>query len=124
MILESRKAIKALDKKEGIKIMSLMKAAYCAVGAECTIRYLGESVDKDKYLKTVKSIWRDEIENLGEREFVTAELLKWKSDIQVAIGDEEMCSKLLKKYIRNYGFLFTKNIVGEEWAIMGSTFLD
>lgn len=63
MILESRKAIKALDKKEGIKIMSSMKAAYCAVGAECTIRYLGESVDKDKYLKTVKSIWRDEIEN-------------------------------------------------------------
>lgn len=50
--------------------------------------------------------------------------MKWKSDIQVAIGEEEMCSKLLKKYIRNFGFLFTKNIVGEEWAIMGSTFLD
>lgn len=126
LILESLRAIEVLDKKEGIKITSSMKEAYCAVAVECTIKYLGESADKqNEYLEAVKRIWRDEIENLGESELVTSELLKWKNDIEMAIGDEEICSKLLKMSSTPKNSLrLVKNFLGEELAIMGPSFLE
>ena len=58
-----------MDQSEGVEIRDSLKAAYCAVAVECTVKYLLGSPDKHwEYFEVVKRVWRGKIGNLEKSE--------------------------------------------------------
>ncbi|KAJ0095969.1 hypothetical protein Patl1_16096 [Pistacia atlantica] len=124
-ILDTLKTIEDLDKKEGIKTTASMKAAYCAVAVECTVKYLGGFVDKHgKYSEALERIWTSKIGKLLGSELLTEDLLKTKDELEAAIGDDHVRRKLLKMNTRNDALQSVRAYLAEAWAIMGPAFLD
>ncbi|XP_044492487.1 uncharacterized protein LOC123216170 isoform X2 [Mangifera indica] len=124
-ILDTIKTIEDLDRKEGIKTTTSMKAAYRAVAVECTVKYLGGSLDKHgKYSEALERIWRSKFRKLLGSELLTEELLKTKDELASAIGDDNIRRKLLKMNTRNDALQSVRAYLAEAWAIMGPTFLE
>ncbi|CAN0903638.1 hypothetical protein LINGRAHAP2_LOCUS22672, partial [Linum grandiflorum] len=92
-ILESLEVIEQLDRDSGgIPISQTMKAAYCAVALECTVK-------GGIQLEFVERIWRGRVQNLeslGRSELVTDELRKFKGDIEATLSDVNACMRLFK----------------------------
>lgn len=60
-ILDFLELIEELNHQDGIEASEVMKAAYCAVAVECTVKFLnseGTGGDKGKYFDAVRRIWK------------------------------------------------------------------
>ncbi|XP_044489362.1 uncharacterized protein LOC123213822 [Mangifera indica] len=124
-ILDTLQTIQDMDSKEGIKTTTSMKAAYRAVALECTVKYLGGSLDKhNKYSQALDRIWSSKIENLLGCELLTEDLSKTKDELEAAIGDDHLRRKLLKMNTRNDALQSLRVYLAEAWAVMGPTFLE
>ncbi|GAV81097.1 Myb_DNA-binding domain-containing protein, partial [Cephalotus follicularis] len=127
-ILETLETIEELDRQEKIPITNSMKAAYCAVAVECTVKYLIVSPGwKGKYFDAVKRIWSGKIaimEESNETELVSDELLKWREEIEAALWDVKMSKKLLGRNTRNDAMERIRVYLGEAFALSGPTFLE
>ncbi|GAV58619.1 Myb_DNA-binding domain-containing protein, partial [Cephalotus follicularis] len=126
-ILEMLEIIEELDRQEKIRITGSMKAAYCAVAVECTVKYMIVNKDrKGKYLDAVNMIWRGRVASMvesNESELVSDGLLKWREEIEAAIWDVKMSKKLLEKNTRNDALKKVRVYLGEALAISGPPFL-
>lgn len=123
--LEIFEMIEQLDKTEGLAMMESMKAAYCAVAVECTVKYLvGGGVQR--YSDAVRRIWRGkvtELERSGKSELVSRELKAWKDEVEDALCDKNVRKRLANMNTRNEALKLVTAYLGEAWAVLGPPFL-
>jgi len=112
-----------MDQSEGVEIRDSLKAAYCAVVVECTVKYLLGSPDKHwEYFEAVKRVWRDRIGNLeksGKSELVTDELIRWREDLEEAIWEANTAKRLMKLNTRTEALRALRGFLGEAWVFLG-----
>ncbi|EEF43178.1 uncharacterized protein LOC8261339 [Ricinus communis] len=130
-ILDSLEAIEELDRENHIIITDSMKAAYCAVAVECTVKYLWgnqhKSRSQGKYVEAVKRIWRDRIQNLEmakKSDLVTDELRKSRQKMEAVLLDSHRYKSLKELNTRNVALLLTGDYIHEAMALMGPSFLE
>lgn len=125
--LDNLEVMEELDRNDGAEISKALKAAYRAVAVECTVKYLAGSGDRHgKYFEAVKRVWRGRIgglERSGRSELVTGELRQWGDDVEAAVWDAKVATRLLKVNTRNEALEAVRIYMGEAWALMGPTFL-
>lgn len=104
-ILDYLETIGEVDRLQGLCILESMKKAYCTVAVECTVRYLSiDSNSKGKYVEVVERIWRNRIRNLEKSrisELLSDELTEAWEEIEAAVWDENVCSRLRERNTRN-----------------------
>uniref|UniRef100_A0A2N9IDJ7 Uncharacterized protein n=1 Tax=Fagus sylvatica TaxID=28930 RepID=A0A2N9IDJ7_FAGSY len=127
--LETLELIEEMERSEGVEIRDSLKAAYCAVAVECTVKYLAGSPDKHgKYSEAVRRLWRGRIGNLvksGKKsELVTPELTRWREDLESALSDDKTAKRLMNLNTRNEALRALRVFLGEAWALMGPSFLE
>jgi coenzyme F420-reducing hydrogenase delta subunit len=125
--LDNLEVMEELDRDDGAEISKALKAAYRAVAVECTVKYLAGTGDRHgKYFEAVKRVWRGRIgglERSGRSELVTGELRRWGDDVEAAVWDAKVATRLLKVNTRNEALEAVRIYMGEAWALMGPTFL-
>ena len=127
--LETLELIEEMERSEGVEIRDSLKAAYCAVAVECTVKYLAGSPDKHgKYSEAVRRLWRGRIGNLVKSgmksELVTPELTQWREDLESALSDDKTAKRLMNLNTRNEALRALRVFLGEAWALMGPSFLE
>nr|XP_023913427.1 uncharacterized protein LOC112025000 isoform X1 [Quercus suber] len=126
--LQTLELIEEMDRSEGVEIRDSLKAAYCAVAVECTVKYLLGSPDKHgEYFEAVKRVWRGRIGNLekyGKTELVTDELTRWRDDLELALWEANTAKRLTKLNTRTEALRALRVFLGEAWALMGPSFLE
>lgn len=135
-LLEIFEMIEQLDKNEGVEIMESMKAAYCAVAVECTVKFLlpectmyspvGDIDKHGRYSNAVRRIWRGrvtELQRCGKSELVSRELKAWKDEIEASFCDKNVRKTLMKMNTRYDALKLTTDYLGEAWAVLGPSFL-
>lgn len=129
-ILEFLELIEELNHQDGIEASEVMKAAYCAVAVECTVKFLnseGAGGDKGKYFEAVRRIWKrrinlmEKMENVG---FVSEELWNWRDEIEAALWDDRCSESLIKRSKGIVAVEAVKVFVREAKERIGSPFLD
>ncbi|KAL6178866.1 hypothetical protein ACLB2K_050383 [Fragaria x ananassa] len=123
MILEALEDIEALDRRQGLKTTAAMRAAYCAVATECTVKFL--ICFGRKYLEAVDRIWRGRVRILeSERsELVTTELKERRNEVEAGIWDRNVSRKLKRMNTRNDALRLVSAYVKEAWDSVGPPFL-
>ncbi|KAE8039415.1 hypothetical protein FH972_011827 [Carpinus fangiana] len=125
--LDNLEVMEDLDRDDGAEISEALKAAYCAVAVECTVKYLAGRGDRHgKYFEAVKRVWRGRVgglERSGRSELVTGELRRWGDDVEAAVWDEKVARRLLKVNTRNEALEAVRVYMTEAGALMGLTFL-
>ncbi|XP_047336582.1 uncharacterized protein LOC124940143 [Impatiens glandulifera] len=121
--------IEEMDYQAGVTTSEAMKAAYCNVAVDCTVRLLEEeSQDREvKYYNTVKRIWRERVltmEMTGNVGLVSDALLSWKDDIEASVWNTIVDEDLLKKWRGCETLKSVRVYVEEAWAAMGPSFLE
>ncbi|XP_042512400.1 uncharacterized protein LOC122087367 [Macadamia integrifolia] len=126
--LESLEMIEELDYRKGNAVLESMKAAYCAVAVDCTVKFLRENLDRDKlFSNAVKNIWRRRIhqmivaENVG---LVSEELKVWKEKIEAATWDKAVCQKIAMEDTHSDALKFVRTYLEEARKSMDRWFLD
>ncbi|XP_023512217.1 uncharacterized protein LOC111777011 isoform X1 [Cucurbita pepo subsp. pepo] len=121
-LLEIFEMIEQLEKAEGLQIMESMKAAYCAVAVECTVKYLlVEGVYKHgRYFDAVRRIWRGRV---TKTELVSNEFKAWKDEVEASLCDTNIRKKLVHMNTRYDALKLIGDYLGESWAAMGPSFL-
>ncbi|VFQ80113.1 unnamed protein product [Cuscuta campestris] len=118
-----------LDFREGIEASEALKAAYCAVAVDCTVRFLkkgGEKRDKGEYFSAVKRLWRKRIcrmekwENVG---LVSEDLSNWREQIEAAVW-EDSCENVIRMNEGVDAAGTVKAFVKETREKMGPSFLE
>uniref|UniRef100_A0A9I9E0M6 Telomeric repeat-binding factor 2-like n=1 Tax=Cucumis melo TaxID=3656 RepID=A0A9I9E0M6_CUCME len=127
-LLESFEYIEQLDKAEGLAIMESMKAAYCAVAVECTVKFLlVEGIQKDgRYFDAVRRIWSGRVANLersGKSKLVSRELKAWKDEFELSLCDKNVRLKLVHMNTRYDALKLTRDYLTEAWAVIGPSFI-
>ncbi|KAM3740064.1 hypothetical protein ACB098_08G071100 [Castanea mollissima] len=126
--LQTLELIEEMDRSEGVEIRDSLKAAYCAVAVECTVKYLLGSPDKHgEYFEAVKRVWRGRIgilEKSGKSELVTDELTRWRDDLEEALWEANTAKRLMKLNTRTEALRALRVFLGEAWALMGPSFLE
>ncbi|PRQ19825.1 hypothetical protein RchiOBHm_Chr7g0221541 [Rosa chinensis] len=123
-ILEALESIEALDRGQGFQTTEAMRAAYCAVATECTVKFL--VCFGRKYFEAVDRIWRGRVrvrvlEESEGSELVLAELKERKYEVEAAIWDRNVSKKLARMNTRNDAL----RLVGKyAWAVIGPPFLN
>ncbi|KAL6180730.1 hypothetical protein ACLB2K_047390 [Fragaria x ananassa] len=122
-ILEALEDIEALDRRQGLKTTAAMRAAYCAVATECTVKFL--ICFGRKYLEAVDRIWRGRVRVLeSERsELVTTELKERRNELEAGIWDRNVSRKLKRMNTRNDALRLVAAYVKEAWDSVGPPFL-
>ncbi|KAJ8543567.1 hypothetical protein K7X08_006090 [Anisodus acutangulus] len=129
-ILEFLELIEELDHQEGIETSEVMKAAYCAVAVECTVKYLNSKEagsDKGKYFEAVRRIWKrrinlmEKMENVG---FVCEELWNWRDEIEAALWDDRCFDNVIRRSKGVFVVEAVKVFISEAKERIGSPFLD
>ncbi|GLU10787.1 hypothetical protein SLE2022_275710 [Rubroshorea leprosula] len=127
-ILENLEIIDELDRSQGLSIMDSMKKAYCAVAVECTVKYLASSSNRNgKYFEAVKRIWRGRIGNLEKlniSKLLTEELIASGEEIEAAVWDDDLCSRLMDRNTRNAALFSVRDYLEEALPSMGPTILE
>ncbi|GMH13059.1 hypothetical protein Nepgr_014900 [Nepenthes gracilis] len=129
-IMELLEIVEELDHRDGKSASELMKAAYCAVAVDCTVRFLEDSVETSgKYLEAVKRIWRKKLSKMEKLEkngggLVSENLLRWRDDIEAAITDSIVRDKILMSNTRNEALKAVRAYLKESWESMGPSFLE
>ncbi|GAB2287131.1 hypothetical protein Dimus_021517 [Dionaea muscipula] len=127
-ILEFLERIEELDHREGRSASEAMKAAYCAVAVDCTVRFLEEKVEKNsKYFETVKRIWRGRVGNMEKVRngdgLVSQQLMRWKEDIEDAGWDPRVREKISMMNTGDEALKVIRVYLAEAWDEMGPAFL-
>ena len=126
--LQTLELIEEMDRSEGVEIRDSLKAAYCAVAVECTVKYLLGSPDKHgEYFEAVKRVWRGRIgtmEKSGKCELVSDELTRWRDDLELALWEANTAKRLMKMNTRTEALRALRVFLGEAWALMGPSFLE
>ncbi|MCD7460496.1 hypothetical protein HAX54_043644 [Datura stramonium] len=129
-ILEFLELIEELDHQEGIQASEVMKAAYCAVAVECTVKFLNSKwseSDKGKYFEAVRRIWKrrinlmEKMENVG---LVSEELRNWRDEIEAALWDDRCFDNVIRRSKGIFAVEAVKVFVREAKERIGSPFLD
>ncbi|TMW90812.1 hypothetical protein EJD97_015173 [Solanum chilense] len=129
-ILDFLELIEELNHQDGIEASEVMKAAYCAVAVECTVKFLnseGTGGDKGKYFDAVRRIWKrkinltEKIKNVG---FVSEELWNWRDEIEAALWDDKCSYSVIRKSKAIVAVESVKFFVREAKERTGSPFLD
>lgn len=129
-ILEILELIEELNNQEGIEASEVMKAAYCAVAVECTVKFLsceGAGSDKGKYFEAVRRIWKRRINLMEKREdvgFVSEELWSWRDEIEAALWDDRCSVRLIKSIKGVDAVEAVKAFVSKAKESIGSPFLE
>ncbi|KAM5574187.1 hypothetical protein ABKV19_013597 [Rosa sericea] len=124
-ILEALESIEALDRGQGFQTTEAMRAAYCAVATECTVKFL--VCFGRKYIEAVDRIWRGRVRVLEESErseLVSAELKERRYEVEAAIWDRNVSRKLARMNTRNDALRLVGEYVEEAWAVIGPPFLN
>ncbi|GMH11412.1 hypothetical protein Nepgr_013253 [Nepenthes gracilis] len=129
-ILELLEIIEKLDLCDGKAASESMKAAYCTVAVDCTVRFLEENVEKNgNYFEAVKRIWRIKVSKMEKSEnnavgLVSEKLLRWRDEIEGAIWDSNARDKILMRNTRNEALKAVRLYLAEAWEGMGPSFLE
>ncbi|KAJ4972374.1 hypothetical protein NE237_005473 [Protea cynaroides] len=128
MTLDCLEMIAELDYGKGNAVLDSMKAAYCAVAVDCTVKFLRENLDADTlYFNAVKKIWRNRIHRMeiaGNVGLVSEQLKDWKEEIEAATWDETVCEKISMKDTRYDALKLSRIYLDEAWEDMGPPFLE
>ncbi|KAM1254835.1 hypothetical protein ACFX2G_029732 [Malus domestica] len=127
-ILETLEMIEDLDIREGIATTESMKAAYCSVATECTVKFLVGFMGKPsgKYLEAVDRIWRGRVgvlERSGRSQLVSTELRHRMEDIEAGVWDLRVSKKLSRMNTRNDALRSVAVYVKEALALLGPPFI-
>nr|XP_028944628.1 uncharacterized protein LOC114819592 [Malus domestica] len=127
-ILETLEMIEDLDIREGISTMESMKAAYCAVATECTVKFLVGFMGKPsgKYLEAVDRIWRGRVgvlERSGRSQLVSAELRHRMDEVEAGVWDLRVSKKLSRMNTRNDALRLLAVYVKAALALLGPPFI-
>ncbi|KAL6200480.1 hypothetical protein ACLB2K_030261 [Fragaria x ananassa] len=127
-ILESLESIEVLDRGQGIPVTDAMRAAYCAVATELTVRFLVCFRGKPggKYMESVDRIWRGRVRVLEETEgceLVSAELKERRDEVEAGIWDMKVSKKLASLNSRNEALRLVGAYVKEAMAMLGPPFI-
>ncbi|XP_048425492.1 uncharacterized protein LOC103945953 isoform X4 [Pyrus x bretschneideri] len=127
-ILETLEMIEDLDIREGIATTESMKAAYCSVATECTVKFLVGFMGKPsgKYLEAVDRIWRGRVgvlERSGRSQLVSAELRHRMEEIEAGVWDLRVSKKLSSMNTRNDALRSVSVYVKEALALLGPPFI-
>ncbi|XP_062081603.1 uncharacterized protein LOC133788227 [Humulus lupulus] len=132
-ILQNLELVEELDSRheEGaaIAMVDSMKAAYCAVALECTVKFLvsGGGKPGEKYLNALDRIWRGrvrQLENSGKSNLLTVDLKRCWDEVEKAIWDDGVCKKLLGMNTRNEAVRLVLEYLKEAWTLMGPSFVE
>ncbi|KAJ7959926.1 Telomeric repeat-binding factor like [Quillaja saponaria] len=128
-ILEILEVIEEMDRIDGVSITDTMKAAYCAVAVECTVKHLAAFADDSgKYFGAVMRIWRVRVGNMETSpegsHLLSDELKEWKDDIEAALWDAEVGNRLPKMNAGKDALNRVRDYLVEAWKIMGPCFLE
>lgn len=127
-VLDKLEMMEELDRDDGIGISGSLKKAYGAVAVECVVKYLVGSPDgHGKYFEAVKRVFRDRVgdmENLGKSELVTDELRRVGDELEAAVWDAKVATRLLKMNTRNEALEAVRVYLREAWDLMGHSFLE
>lgn len=132
--LENLELIEELDSRRGSAAAAAgdsMKAAYCAVALDCTVRVLVGNGGKPggKFLNAVKRIWRGRVgrteKSAAAREsrLLSSDWRRCWDEVEVAILDEGVCRKLMRINTRNDALMLLGAYLKEAWALMGPSFV-
>ncbi|XP_058784724.1 uncharacterized protein LOC131659566 [Vicia villosa] len=78
-------------------ISAAMKAAYCSIAVESTLKYLEAGTSNPRYGKAVKRIWKGKVHDMqseGSSFLLSDELKQWKSEIENSLLDGGVLEKL------------------------------
>uniref|UniRef100_A0A5B6ZIS5 Uncharacterized protein n=1 Tax=Davidia involucrata TaxID=16924 RepID=A0A5B6ZIS5_DAVIN len=127
-VLELLELIEELDYEEGIVVSEAMKAAYCEVALDCTVRFLEKSDYKEgKYFDAVKRIWRGRVWKMEKSQKAgldSDELRSWKDEIEAAVWDANVSENLQMRIKKIDALKAVRVYVAETWEIMGPSFLE
>ncbi|GAB2211811.1 hypothetical protein Droror1_Dr00025146 [Drosera rotundifolia] len=120
-LIESIQKLNCVGVKSTQSASDAMKAAYCAVAVECTVRHLGEEVEKNReYFEVVKRVWRGRVGRGGE--LVGEEMVRVREEMEDAVWDEAVCARLRRRMERKEGDDGLENVrvyLKEAWEEMG-----
>lgn len=127
-ILETLESIEALDRAQGFPTTEAMRAAYCAVATECTVKFLVcfGGKPRGKYMEAVDRIWRGRVRVLEESErseLVSAELKERRDEVEAGIWDRNVSKKLASMDTRNDALRLVAAYVTEAWAMICPPFI-
>ncbi|XP_075088840.1 uncharacterized protein LOC107787332 isoform X1 [Nicotiana tabacum] len=126
-ILEFLEVMEELYTQEGIESSEAMKAAYCAVAVDCTVRFLNNKSEKVNYFEAVKRIWKqrinkmEKVENVG---VVSEELWKWRDEIEAALWEDRRCENVIMRSKSISAVVAVKVFVTEAKERIGPPFLE
>ncbi|CAN4098665.1 unnamed protein product [Withania somnifera] len=124
-ILEFLELIEELEYQEGVEATEVMKAAYCAVAVECTVKFLNS--EKGKYFEAVRRIWKrrinlmEKMENVG---FVSDDLWNWRDEIEAALWGDRCAESVIRRSKGVFAVEDVKVFVREAKERFGTPFLD
>ncbi|KAF8402494.1 hypothetical protein HHK36_010579 [Tetracentron sinense] len=127
-ILELLEMIEELDYRAGIAVLESMKAAYCAVAVDCTVKLFRENSDKHgKYFDAVKRIWRGRIHVMERSEgagLSSDKLKDSREEMEAAVWDTNVCENVLMRDTQNDALKLVRICIAETWENMGPSFLE
>ncbi|KAL9684307.1 hypothetical protein QQ045_021742 [Rhodiola kirilowii] len=115
-----------LDWKEGeLNALESMKTAYCSVAVDCLARVVKIAGEGEMYLDAVKRIWRKRIGQLFAHnvDLVSEQLETWRDNIETAIWDNNLRSKLFGSDTRYEALVSIKEYLNEAWETVGPKFM-
>ncbi|KAJ6693419.1 hypothetical protein OIU85_004211 [Salix viminalis] len=128
--LDAIETVEQIDRNEGDLIMDSMKNAYCAVAVECTVKYMLGNLQrarKGKFLEAVERVWKQRVGGLkreGRSELVTGKLMKCFEEMEVALKDDGVAKRWLKRNTRNEAVEMVRVYLGEAVAVSGPVFVE
>lgn len=120
-----------LEFREGIQASEDLKAAYCAVAVDCTVRFLkksgGEESSRGEYFSAVKRIWRQRICRMEKDDtagLVSEGLSNWRDEIEAAVWEDSFCDNVVRKSKVVDAVGAVQEFVKEAKERMGLSFLE
>nr|GME16400.1 Telomeric repeat-binding factor like [Ipomoea batatas] len=120
-----------LEFQEGNQALEELKAAYCSVAVDCTVRFLkkngGEESSRGEYFSAVRRIWRQRIcrmEKADTSGLVSEELGNWRDAIEAAVWEDSFCDNVIKRSEEVDAVEAVQVFVKEAKDRMGSSFLE
>ncbi|CAK8569339.1 unnamed protein product [Lathyrus sativus] len=109
-------------------ISAAMKAAYCSIAVECTLKYLEVGTSNPSYGIAVKRIWKGRVQDMqseGSSFLLSDELKQWKIEIENSLLDEKVMEKLCSvPNTRRDAIRKVQAFLGEAWENLGPSFLE
>lgn len=109
-------------------ISAAMKAAYCSIAVESTLKYLEAGTSNPSYGKAVKRIWKGRVHDMqseGTSFLLSDELKKWKCEIENSLLDGKVMEKLASlPNTRRDAIRKVQAFLAEAWENLDPSFLE